>query len=103
MQANSSQLAGKVVLVSGDTGGLGTAFARLVLNRSGRAIPGTLLIGNGAAPATVQVRVPQGNTADIGDVTVATGIASSTNSATFDVGAIGANRSLALGVWAAGR
>src|SRR6201996_5841161 len=37
MQSNSDQLAGKVVLISGGAGGLGAAFARLVLSRGGSA------------------------------------------------------------------
>jgi 3alpha(or 20beta)-hydroxysteroid dehydrogenase len=47
MQGNSGQLAGKVVLISGGAGGLGTAFARLVLSRGGSVVLGDLLDDEG--------------------------------------------------------
>jgi 3alpha(or 20beta)-hydroxysteroid dehydrogenase len=48
MQSSSGQLAGKVVLISGGAGGLGTAFARLVLSRGGSVVLADLLddVGN---------------------------------------------------------
>jgi 3alpha(or 20beta)-hydroxysteroid dehydrogenase len=48
MQSNSGPLAGKVVLISGGAGGLGTAFARLVLSRGGSVVLADLLddVGN---------------------------------------------------------
>ena len=47
MQSNSAQLAGKVVLVSGGAGGLGAAFARLVLDRGGSVVLADLLDAEG--------------------------------------------------------
>ncbi len=48
MQSNSGQLAGKVALVSGGAGGLGSAFARLVLDRGGSVVLADLLDDEGA-------------------------------------------------------
>jgi 3alpha(or 20beta)-hydroxysteroid dehydrogenase len=48
MQNNPDQLAGKVVLISGGAGGLGTAFARLVLSRGGSVVLADLLDDQGA-------------------------------------------------------
>jgi 3alpha(or 20beta)-hydroxysteroid dehydrogenase len=47
VQGNSGQLAGKVVLVSGGAGGLGAAFARLVLSRGGSVVLADLLDDEG--------------------------------------------------------
>jgi 3alpha(or 20beta)-hydroxysteroid dehydrogenase len=48
MQSNSSQLAGKVVVISGGAGGLGSAFGRLVVDRGGSVVLGDLLDDEGA-------------------------------------------------------
>ena len=47
MQNSSGQLAGKVVLISGGAGGLGSAFARLVLGRGGSVVLADLLDDEG--------------------------------------------------------
>ena len=43
MQSNSGQLAGKVVLISGGAGGLGTSFARHIIARGGSVVLADLL------------------------------------------------------------
>jgi fibronectin-binding autotransporter adhesin len=58
---------------------------RLLLDRSGIAIPGPLFIGNGASPATVAYGGRVENIADDAEVIVAGGISSPTNAAVFDL------------------
>jgi 3alpha(or 20beta)-hydroxysteroid dehydrogenase len=48
MESNSGQLAGKVVIISGGAGGLGSAFARHIVDRGGRVVLADLLDDEGA-------------------------------------------------------
>lgn len=47
MESNAGQLAGKVVLISGGAGGLGAAFARLIVGRGGSVVLADLLDDKG--------------------------------------------------------
>ena len=47
MQSNSGQLTGKIVVITGGAGGLGTAFARHIIERGGSVVVADLLDGGG--------------------------------------------------------
>ena len=47
MQSNSGQLTGKIVVITGGAGGLGTAFARHIIERGGSVVVTDLLDGEG--------------------------------------------------------
>src|ERR1700691_2097594 len=47
MESNSGQLAGKVVVITGGAGGLGTAFARHTVGRGGNVVIADLLDDEG--------------------------------------------------------
>lgn len=53
MEGNSGQLAGKVVVISGGAGGLGSAFARHIVERGGSVMLADLLDDEGANLAGV--------------------------------------------------